>query len=233
MVNLSPRVVVFLTGMFLSFEIHAAERPSPERWQKQMDRFARQDAVQEHPPNGIVFVGSSSIRMWDLEKWFPGLPTLNRGFGGSHIADATHFLDLLVIKHRPRTVVLYAGDNDIAKGLTPAEVASDYREFIAKLHAALPETRVAFLAIKPSLARWKLYPLMKQANEQISVIAARDKRQMFLDIATPMIASSDGQPRAELFLKDGLHLNDAGYKLWSTLLEPHLCLPVAADGQPR
>jgi lysophospholipase L1-like esterase len=188
-----------------------------------MDAFAAAD--REHPTEaeGIVFVGSSSIRMWKLDKWFPELPTLNRGFGGSHIADATHYLDLLVIRHKPQVVVFYAGDNDIARGLSPADVVTDYRAFVEKLHATLPETRLVYVAIKPSIARWKLYPLMREANQQIAEIAAGDSRQTFADIATPMLGT-DGEPRAELFLSDGLHLNDEGYRLWTSLVRPHLKL---------
>ncbi len=226
-------VILFLCPMLghsnviWSAEEVAAVRPAPERWQQAMDAFATAD--REHPTAGesVVFVGSSSIRMWKLDKWFPGLPALNRGFGGSHIADATHYLDLLVLRHKPQVVVFYAGDNDMARGLLPADVVSDYRAFVEKLQAALPETRLVYVAIKPSIARWKLYPQMREANRQIAEIAAADPQQTFVDIATPMLGD-DGTPRAELFLDDGLHLNDEGYQLWTSLVQPQLTLHGAA-----
>lgn len=218
-----PFIAVAILGIF--GPAFAAERPSPLRWQKQMDAFAEKDSRSRYAKEGIVFVGSSSIRGWNLNKWFPDLPVLNRGFGGSHIADSTHFLELLVLKHKPRCVVLYAGDNDIAKGLSTDQVVADYQGFVSKLYESLPDTRIVFVAIKPSLARWKLYPQMKEANDRIAAIAAADGRQTFLDIATKMTATENGQPRSDIFKKDGLHLNEAGYEIWTALLMPHLKQP--------
>jgi lysophospholipase L1-like esterase len=204
-----------------SAEEVTVERPAPERWQQAMDAFAAADRENPAAGGGVVFVGSSSIRMWKLDKWFPDLPALNRGFGGSHIADATHYLDLLVLSHEPQVVVLYAGDNDMARGLSATDVVADYRAFVEKLQTALPATRLVYVAIKPSIARWKLYPQMSEANRQINEIAAADPRQTFVDIATPMLGENS-TPRAELFLDDGLHLNDEGYRLWTSLVRPHL-----------
>ncbi len=197
-------------------------RRPPTRWQNRMDKFAEEDARSRYRAGGIVFVGSSSIQGWDLSKSFPDLPVINRGFGGSHIADSTHYIDLLVVKLRPKTVVLYAGDNDIKHGLTPDQVVSDYQAFVSALKMALPDARLIFLAIKPSLKRWSLYPSMQIANRRIAEIAKGDPHQIFVDIATPMLATDDGTPNRDLFVKDGLHLNDAGYELWSSLLAPHL-----------
>ena len=218
---LTPAFV--LLSLLISGSI-AAERPSPTRWQKQMDAFAKKDSVARYQSGGIIFVGSSSIRGWDLAKWFPDLPALNRGFGGSHIADSTHYMDLLITKQKPQIVVFYAGDNDIAKGLTPDQVVSDYKAFVAALQEKLPETRLVFVAIKPSIKRWEMYPTMKSVNERIAEIAAGDERQTYLDIATPMLETPDGKPNGDLFVKDGLHLNAAGYEMWSSLLMPHLKL---------
>ena len=215
---------LLLAGMLVTACIaqDLPNRPPPERWQKQMDRFAEIDSRSRFRSGGIVFVGSSSIRGWKLEKWFPNLPVLNRGFGGSHIADSTHYMERLVAKHEPRIVVLYAGDNDIAKGLTSDQVVDDYRAFVRKLQHKLPETRLIFIAIKPSIKRWGLYPKMKDVNARIAEIAANDERQTYLDIATPMLETEDRTPDQDLFVKDGLHLSDAGYKLWSSRLMPHL-----------
>ena len=216
-----------LSSIVWPAEEGSAERPAPERWQEVMDAFAAADREDPTATGGIVFVGSSSIRMWKLAQSFPELPALNRGFGGSHIADATHYLDLLVLRHKPQVVVFYAGDNDVARGLSPAAVVADYRAFVEKLQAALPDTRLVYVAIKPSIARWKLYSRMREANRQIAEIAAADLRQTFVDIAAPMLGD-DGTPRAELFVADGLHLNDEGYKLWTSLVQPHLQLRAAA-----
>lgn len=196
-----------------------AERPWPAR----METFEAFD--KENPPlaGGVIFVGSSSIRLWDLEKWFPELegPVLNRGFGGSQIHHSTGMIDLLVLKHKPRAVVFYAGDNDINAGKTAEGVEKDYKQFIAKLHATLPEAKVHYIAIKPSIARRTLAPIMEDANDRIHKFCETDERLVFVDIWAPML-NEKGSPRAELLQEDGLHLTEEGYAIWSQLVKQSL-----------
>jgi lysophospholipase L1-like esterase len=192
-----------------------------DRWAKEMAAFEEQDRAAPAAPGGIVFVGSSSIRLWDLRKWFPGLPALNRGFGGSEIADSLRHVDLLVLKHKPRTVVFYAGDNDIAAGKTPRTVADDFRAFASKVHAALPKTRIVFIGIKPSLQRWAMVARVREANALIRQLCERDDRLGFADVDGPMLGW-DEKPRQDLLVADGLHLSPKGYELWTTLVRPFL-----------
>ena len=152
------------------------------------------------------------------------MPVINRGFGGSEISDSIFFADRIIIKHQPRIIVFYAGDNDLAKGKSGQQVVADYRTFVKKIRTSLPKTKIIFVAIKPSIARWKLIEKIRQTNKELSRITTTDPLQVFLDIDTPMIGS-DGKPKPELFLKDGLHLNVAGYKLWNSLLKPLLKAP--------
>ena len=166
-------------------------------------------------------MGSSSIRFWDLDASFPGRDYLNRGFGGSRIADSVEYLELLVLRHEPRAVVLYAGDNDVATGKSAAAVAADFDVFAGGLHAALPATRLLFLAIKPSIARWNLVERMREANRLIRERMDADSRMTWVDVHTPMIGA-DGRPRRDLLAADGLHLSAAGYALWTRILRPHL-----------
>lgn len=196
-----------------------AERP----WGDRMESFEASDSKTPPVGGGVVFVGSSSIRLWDLEKWFPELtgPVLNRGFGGSQIHHSTAELPLLVLKHKPRAVVFYAGDNDINAGKSAELVETNYKKFIALLHAELPETKVYFLAIKPSLSRWKLAPTMKDANERISLFCNSDDRLKFVDTWTPML-NEQGLPREEYLREDGLHLTEEGYAIWSNLVRQAL-----------
>jgi len=193
----------------------------PQRWEKTIQAFERQDRLQPPTKRGIVFIGSSSIRLWDLEKHFPGLPVVNRGFGGSHIADCTYYAPRILLPLEPRIVVLYAGDNDIAAGKSPEQVFADFQEFVSTVHRALPATRIVFIAIKPSLARWKLVEKMRRANAWIRKAAGEDPLIDFVDVDAPMIGP-DGKPRPELFREDGLHLNEKGYALWTRLLKPYL-----------
>ena len=183
--------------------------------------FHQQDLASRYPPGGVVFVGSSSIRFWNLGAWFPGRKYLNRGFGGSQISDSIANLELLVLRHAPGTVVFYAGDNDVAFGKTPDRVAADFRTLARDVHARRPNARILFLAIKPSIARWELVGEMREANRQIRAYCGSDARLLYVDVHTPMIGP-DGLPRPELLHTDGLHLSTAGYALWTQLVTPHL-----------
>jgi lysophospholipase L1-like esterase len=202
----------------------ADDKPEFARWEKEIAAFEKRDREEPPPKNPIVFVGSSSIRRWDLSKSFPGVPTLNRGFGGSHLADSVHFAPRIVLKYEPRLIVLYAGDNDIAAGKTPERVAADFREFVALVHDKLPKTRIVYICIKPSLLRWKLIDKIRQANALIEAECKKNEHVLYLDVATPMLGD-DGKPRKELFAADGLHLSARGYELWARLLRPHLEAP--------
>lgn len=199
----------------------AQEKQGFERWEDDIAAFERRDAQNPPPENAVLFVGSSSIRLWDLEMSFPKIETINRGFGGSQIADSVHFADRIVLKHKPRIVVMYAGDNDINAGKSPERVAADFKKFIKTVHADLPETRILFIAIKPSIKRWALAGKMKQANRRIKKICDTNDLLAYIDIFTPMLGP-DGRPREELFVEDGLHLNETGYQLWADRVAPHL-----------
>jgi len=202
--------------------VRAAEEKSPfARWEPAIRRFEKQDEQSPPAEGGILFVGSSSIKRWDLDESFPNLPVINRGFGGSQIADSVHFADRIILKHKPRVVVLYAGDNDIARGKSPQQVSADYAAFVRKIREKLPSARIVFIAIKPSLSRWKLVEKMRAANKMIRKQTQSDKLQVYVDIDEPMLGD-DGRPRKELFVKDGLHLSEQGYRLWAKLVRPHL-----------
>lgn len=204
----------------------AADEPpcKPEKWQAAIAKFEAADQVNPPPQNGILFVGSSSILFWDLSKSFPELNAINRGFGGSEICDSTHYAGTLIFKHHPRTVVFYAGDNDVDRGKSAEQVQRDFLEFRDKLFEALPETRLLYIAIKPSRARWDKAPIMKQANELIAAECENDGRLTFIDIWQPMLGDDGEQamPPEHWFVKDGLHLSEKGYELWTSLVKPHL-----------
>jgi lysophospholipase L1-like esterase len=191
------------------------------RWEPAIQRFEKQDEKDPPPKGATLFVGSSSIVFWNLEQYFPGMQVINRGFGGSFISDSVYFVDRIVIKHRPKTVVFFAGGNDIAAGKTAETVANDFKEFVAKVHSELPETRILVIAIKPSIARWHLVDTIRDANARVEAFTKTVDRVEFVDVFPAMIGD-DGTVRTDLFVKDGLHLNDKGYALWASILMPHL-----------
>lgn len=200
---------------------YSQDAKPPNRWESAIQEFEARDREQAPPLNGILFTGSSSIRMWDLERWFPDLPVINRGFGGSAYSDLVLFADRIVFPYKPRIMVLYSGDNDIAGGKTAEEVLETVQTLLGGVRKQLPETRIAIIAIKPSIARWKLFDEIKKANALIKAACEADAQLVYVDIETPMLGE-DGKPQKELFLDDGLHLNDAGYALWTERVKPHL-----------
>lgn len=213
-------VVVLVAALLLPASVPAAV--SHDQWEA--DIRAYEAADREHPPapGGVVFVGSSSIRMWTtLAEDFPSANVLNRGFGGSELADATYFAGRIVTSYRPRLVVLYSGDNDLANGRTPDQVLFDYEAFVARVRKDLPTATIAFVSIKPSPSRAALLERMREANAKVREVVERGKGLVFVDVFTPMLGP-DGQPRAELFGEDRLHMNRAGYDLWTKILRPYV-----------
>ena len=207
--------------IFLFALVLPAQEERFAKWEKSIAAFEERDQKEPPPKDAFLFVGSSSIRMWDLPKSFPGLPLINRGFGGSHIIDSVHFAKRIVTKHQPKLVLLYAGDNDLGSGKSPEQVLADFQAFVKAVHAELPKTRIAFLCIKPSIARWKLIDKVRQANQLIADFCKKDERLVYIDVSKGMLGD-DGTPRPELFIKDGLHLSPAGYQLWTETVRPYL-----------
>jgi lysophospholipase L1-like esterase len=199
-----------------------ATRPvGPERFAEAIESFEARD--RESPPaeGGILFIGSSSIRGWDLEAFFEDLPVINRGFGGSRIADSVYFADRIVLPYRPRVIVFYAGENDVNGGKSPRAVADDFEEFVGKVRAELPETRIVFIGLKPSPSRWGRIEQFRETNRLIEDYIATQEGMVFIDVE-PAMLDENGEPRGEMYRTDRLHLTREGYEVWAELVRPHL-----------
>ncbi|SEJ15845.1 Lysophospholipase L1 [Variovorax sp. OK605] len=195
-----------------------------ERWHNELAAFARADQERFPGPGGVVFVGSSTVRMWTrLAQDFPRVPggVVNRGFGGSTLNDCSLFARDLVVRYKPRQVVVYAGDNDLAEGRTPLQVLDSFARFANAVRAELPDTRISFVSVKPSPSREQLMPQIRETNHVISAYLNLLPNSEFIDIYTPMLGA-DGRPRPELFRGDKLHMTDEGYRLWHAVIAPHL-----------
>jgi lysophospholipase L1-like esterase len=191
-------------------------------FESEIRAFEASDAQHFPAPGAIVFVGSSTIRLWKtLAADFHDLPVVNRGFGGSQVADSVRYADRIVLPYRPRAVVLYAGDNDLAAGKSPEQVAADVRAFAARVHAALPDVPILYLSIKPSVARWHLIDKIRKANALVEQFAIEDDHVDYVDTFTATL-SPEGAARPDLLQSDGLHLNADGYKLWTPIVREHL-----------
>ena len=214
-----PRRSFFLLAVLAA---GAAAGAAPAKWAASIDAFTRAEAANPPPRDAVLFVGSSSIVRWkSLARDFPEVRVVNRGFGGSELADSVHYLDRLVLPHQPRVVVLYAGENDLQAGATAEEVHARFQAFRQGLHAALPQTRLVFIAIKPSPSRAKIRERIDRANTLIAATCREDPRLAFADVVPPMLDAA-GQPRPELFVADRLHLSEAGYAVWRPIVAPLL-----------
>ncbi len=191
--------------------------PDPARFADEIGRLVEWDRKNSFPKDAILFVGSSSIRAWSTHESFPQWPVINRGFGGSHIRDVNHYFKQVVEPYRAKVIVFYAGDNDIAAGVTPEQVRDDFAAFVRLVRAAQPETPIVFLSIKPSQSRWEYWARTQEANALIRALAEKDGTLTYVDAGTPLLGAG-GEPRAELYKDDRLHLNDAGYAVWTRAL---------------
>lgn len=220
--RLAALVLALLAPALAQEPAGTPDRANPERWAPDIERFAALDRERPPQPGGVVFTGSSSIRLWTtLATDFPGLDAVNRGFGGSHLAHVVRFVDRLVLVHQPRLVVVYAGENDLQDGASAEDILASFRALADRIHAARADTRLVFLAIKESPSRPGIREKVLAANRLVAAECARRPGCVFVDVATPML-DAEGRTRPELFREDRLHLNAAGYAIWTRVLAPHL-----------
>jgi lysophospholipase L1-like esterase len=204
----------------------------------EMNAFLKADQKQMPPAGAVLFMGSSSIRLWDtLAQDFPEIPVINRGFGGSLIYDNTLYVDRIAVPYKPKIIVLYAGTNDLAYGnKKPPQVFQDFKDFVAKVHAALPDTRIVYLSINPSTARWNHEAEVLETNHLIEEFIfennSKTEKLDFINSHSPLL-SADGQPQPNLLRADGLHLNTEGYKAWKAIVKPRIMALAAIDGVQR
>lgn len=200
----------------------------PAFFEDEIKAFEEADRESPPGPGRILFIGSSSIRFWSsLEDDMAGLPVLNRGFGGAHLSHVIHNTNRIVVPYAPRAIVLYAGDNDIGAGKSVDRVVGDFEAFVRGVRAQLPNVPIHFLPIKPSKLRWKRWPEMAQANRRIEVLTQADPSLHYHDTASVLLGAN-GEPRGDVFLLDGLHMNAKGYALWTSVVAPALRAAYAA-----
>ena len=207
---------ILLTLMTVS-QLVSPEAERAAKWEKEI--VAIEKRLAEKPPakGSVFFAGSSTMRLWDVKKAFPELNSNNVGFGGSDIRDSTTFAARILLPFEPKTIVFYAGDNDIANKRTPEQVRDDFAAFTATIHAKLPKAQILFLAIKPSVKRWSLYDVQKKSNAFVKQNCEKNPLLKYID-TIPATLGSDGTPDPELLQKDGLHLSEKGYAKWNDLV---------------
>lgn len=192
----------------------------PGFWEFQISSYEKEDRV--HPPNPgcIVFTGSSSIRFWrSLSEDMKPLDVINRGFGGSQVSHVNQYAARIVIPYRPRAVVLYAGDNDLSWpwSKSPETVRDDFARFVGIIHAALPETWIYYVSMRPAPLGWTDATKIKKGNQLIEEFCRTQERAQFIDVNRAMLAAG-----GNLFGWDRLHMNAQGYAIWTSVIKPVL-----------
>jgi lysophospholipase L1-like esterase len=189
-----------------------------------IQQFRKMDSVQPPPANAILFVGSSSFTRWtDVKDYFPGYTIINRGFGGSTLADVLRYEEDVIFKYNPKQIVIYCGENDVASSdtITANTVFNRFTNLFSDIRAVYPDVPVVFVSLKPSPSRWQLREKAKTTNQLIEQYLGKQKNTQFVNVWNPMLGK-DGKPRQELFVEDNLHMNSKGYAIWQKLLEPTL-----------
>ena len=192
---------------------------------KEIADFKKQDSLSFPESGQILFVGSSSFTLWkDVQQYFPQHPIINRGFGGSTLLDVTRYEADIIFPYKPKQIVIYCGENDIANDstVTGAVVFERFKKLYDDIRLNLGKVPIVYVSMKPSPSRWHLRAKQTDGNERIRKFLRKKKRRaVFVDV-WPGMLGADGKPREELYIADKLHMNAQGYIIWQKLLEPLL-----------
>jgi lysophospholipase L1-like esterase len=191
-------------------------------------QFQKSDSIVMPPKGQIVFAGSSSFTKWkDVAMYFPGYPIINRGFGGATLVDLIYYVDEAIIKYQPSQVFIYCGENDMADvdTVSPATVLLRFKTLHTILLKKLPRaTKIVFVSLKPSVARWHLESKFIEANKLIEGYINTQKNIQFLDVHTAML-DDNKEVLKDIFIADQLHMNPKGYLIWQKQFAPFLTTP--------
>jgi len=189
-----------------------------------IQKFKHEDSISFPPQHAILFVGSSSFTKWtDVQQYFPSYKIINRGFGGSELKDVIRYEKDVIFPYNPKQVVIYCGENDFAYSdtISVQTVVGRFITLFNDIRNRWANIPLAYVSMKPSLAREKLMPKYEEANKQIKTFLASQKKAVFIDVYHAML-KEDGKPTTDLFVEDNLHMNAKGYAIWKKLIEPYL-----------
>jgi len=210
----------FLFVCFISYSANGFSQPFVD----EIQQFKKQDKLNPPPGNAILFVGSSSFTKWtDVSSYFPGYTIINRGFGGSSFPDLIRYANEIIIPYRPRQIVIYCGDNDLASSdnITADSVFERFRVLFELIRTNLPAENIVYVSIKPSPSRARLREKMEKANLLIQTYLSINSHAYFADVYHKML-NPDGTIMSDIFLEDSLHMNAKGYAIWQKTIVPYL-----------
>ncbi len=201
-------------------------------WSQDPDRFRnevkelveRNDSLWDKNKETIVFTGSSSIRFWEkLQTDFPCCQIINSGFGGSHASDLIVYTDELILRYQPSKVFIYEGDNDLFERKRPRKIVKDINTILSSIWMENPATEVVLISAKPSISRWSRRRAYKRLNRKFQNLALKQTNLEFVDVWTPML--NGRKLKEDLFVEDGLHMNQKGYQIWKQAIDPFVKQP--------
>ncbi len=195
---------------------------SPNRFDADIEQFVQQDKISFPPINQFLFIGSSSIRLWQsLEEDMKPLKVINRGFGGAHTKHINRHLDKIVFPYKPRAIIFFCGSNDINGWNSSQDVFAEFETFFNSVKKELPKTKVFAISIQPSPSRLDQRQRQQEWNDAVRNLAKSDPNLVYIDVSSPML-SPNNMPRLELYSDDKLHMNKNGYKIWTKLVRVNL-----------
>lgn len=211
--------VLSFTALLSGLTATASELPDldPLRFADEIMAFQEWEAKNTLPEGGILFVGSSSIRMWPTAVAFPDNIVINRGFGGAEFPDIFYYFEQVITAYAPAKILLYVGDNDVSRGKSADAVFADYLKLVEWIQRDLPDAELHFISVKPSPARWQYWPVMVEVNRRVAAHAADDHKLGYIDLAASLLVDAEPGP---YYISDGIHLNAAGYEGWREVLAP-------------
>jgi len=212
--------LVILSFLFPSVSTRAEE--TANKWEHDISAFEQKDQEAFPPKHAVLFVGSSSIRLWKtLASDFPNHKVINRGFGGSFLSDTAHFADRIVLPYEPSFIVVYAGGNDLNTHHTPEQVCDAFKSLVSRVREKQPSTPIAFISLAGNPRRWEQVENVKKANALVEAFTKEQANLLFIDVFHAMLGA-DGVPRPEIFGPDRLHMNAEGYELWTSIVGKYL-----------
>lgn len=189
------------------------------RFEKEIQAFEQQDRENGIDKKEILFVGSSSIRMWTtLEEDMQPYKVLNRGFGGATTAEVLHYYDRIIKPYKPKIIVIYVGENDISEGGQPNETVRLTEVLFDKIQKDFKRSKIIYISMKPSISRWHLWEDFQKGNAEIEKMCTANKKLFYLESADVMLYD-DGSIRKDIFIEDGLHMNVKGYADWTKMVK--------------
>lgn len=226
--NLLAAILLFMVPFALLAQIAPSSTPLEfyvdKPFYKEIKGFQKQDSLKTPKSKSILFIGSSSFTYWtDVSDYFPGYPIINRGFGGSTLADLLRYQDFIVYPYQPKQVVVYCGENDFGASdtVTVNTVVNRFKQLFWDIRIRLPRVPITYVAMKPSPSRRKLLPKFIEANAQIAAFLSKQKRASFVDVY-PKMLNAEGEPMPEIFKSDSLHMNEKGYAIWQSAMKSYL-----------